>query len=162
MDENVSCVDGLCFGHQLSLACDDLLAAVKEELDVINPMSATHKLLNSWSPAKHSFVQSRGWAGRQRYFEVLFLTRGLKCTPSRYGSKVWGRQSARPCMLSERQIVSRSSARKRRPSSTTSFLCSMGIGQAAGAGSTTAFDLRSIEGHAAETLRTRGGIWLLR
>ena len=44
-DEDMPIVDGLCLGHKESLACDELLAAVKLELDVIDPMLATHKLL---------------------------------------------------------------------------------------------------------------------
>ena len=43
--DTIPVVDAPCLGHQVSLSCDDMLAAVKSELDVANPMYATKQLM---------------------------------------------------------------------------------------------------------------------
>ena len=42
--------DALCLGHQLSLCCDDMLHAMKHDLDIINPCFATQKLMQQLVP----------------------------------------------------------------------------------------------------------------
>lgn len=42
--------DALCLGHQVSLACDDVLNGMKDDLDMINPLFATKKLMQQLQP----------------------------------------------------------------------------------------------------------------
>ena len=42
--------DALCFGHQLSLCCDDMLHGMKNDLAIINPLFATQKLMQQLVP----------------------------------------------------------------------------------------------------------------
>ena len=63
-DEHVPIVDSPCLGHQLSLGCDDLLGAVKQELDVINPIFATQKLLQQLEP-RNTLLRAVARLGRE-------------------------------------------------------------------------------------------------
>ena len=43
--ESIPILDLMCLGHQLSLAADDVLTAMRKDIDIINPMFATQKLM---------------------------------------------------------------------------------------------------------------------
>ena len=48
--EEIPIVDGMCLGHQISLSLDDMLVGMKSEIDIINPLYATKKLLQQLQP----------------------------------------------------------------------------------------------------------------
>ena len=43
--QGIPILDLMCLGHQLSLAADDVLTAMRKDIDIINPMFATQQLM---------------------------------------------------------------------------------------------------------------------